>query len=321
MRPWRWPVGLTSLAAVVDPDPDPAADQQLSAAAGRPYLKLPRGGENRATDLRSFRIFVERDAILHAIIGSRSAGDQSPAGATGGGQIRTQSVRSWLTVPRGGVKRLAIGSRSHPLRIAEGGRGGAAGIRRTIDLPGRRSRSRALRSGRGWRQGVGRLKRGRCRHFRCRLGGLLGKWFGRSGRWQFFRRRPRLRWIFRPLRGLQADRLWRLLRNLACLEVRHGDLFLRDRALPGAECEQQEQEKPLNQEGQADGERAAPSPSGKPLGDGCSYIGAGLKQRVFVGISASQVPEARQGISGRPTQDKPARRRGSPVNLAPSAPA
>src|SRR3546814_6641325 len=55
--------GLSPPNAVVDPDPDPAADEEPPAASRRPHLELPRRGEHRAIDLRSVRIFVEPHAI------------------------------------------------------------------------------------------------------------------------------------------------------------------------------------------------------------------------------------------------------------------
>src|SRR3546814_5040960 len=68
--------GLSPPNAVVDPDPDPAADEEPPAASRRPHLELPRRGEHRAIDLRSVRIFVAPDAILDTIIGRRAPGDQ-----------------------------------------------------------------------------------------------------------------------------------------------------------------------------------------------------------------------------------------------------
>src|SRR3546814_3985219 len=81
-------------------------------------LELPRRRQHRAIDLRSIGIFVEPDAILDAVIRRGAAGDQTPAGAAGGGQIATQLVVARFAVPGGCIERLAVGGRPHLLRIA-----------------------------------------------------------------------------------------------------------------------------------------------------------------------------------------------------------
>src|SRR3546814_15746415 len=76
--------GLSPPNAVVDPDPDPAADEEPPAASRRPHLELPRRGEHRALDLRSVRIFVEPPAILDTINGPRATGPTPPTAPAGG---------------------------------------------------------------------------------------------------------------------------------------------------------------------------------------------------------------------------------------------
>src|SRR3546814_9613222 len=103
--------------SVIDPDPDPAADEEPPAASRRPHLKLPRRGEHRAIDLRSVRIFVEPDAILDTIIRRRATGDQPPSGPAGGRQIAAQLAVARLAIPGRRIERLAIGGDRKSTRL------------------------------------------------------------------------------------------------------------------------------------------------------------------------------------------------------------
>jgi hypothetical protein len=111
------------------------------------------------------------------------------------------------------------------------------------------------------------------------FGGLRGQRFGGLGGRRFLQRGPLLR---RRLR-LRA-RFGRCLRTSDRLEVEDGGvrLFLA-RLLFRAEREQQEQQEPFDQQGEADGERASSSPGAKPFDQGSGWKRSRLKQCVFAG--------------------------------------
>lgn len=114
---------LPPLGAVIDPDPDPTAHQGSPAETWRAHLEHPCRGQHRTIDPGPFRVLVEPDAILDAIIGRGAACDQSPPRPIGRRQIPAHLVIPRLAIPSGRIERLAIGSCSHPLRVA--GRGAA----------------------------------------------------------------------------------------------------------------------------------------------------------------------------------------------------
>ena len=207
---------LLSLDAIIDPDPDPTADQWPSTKSRRLNLELPRRGEHRASDLRPLRIFGEPHTILDAIVRRGAACDQSPAWPPGGRQIRAQSVFLRLAIPGRRIKRLAIWSCSHTLGVAGGG---TTSIRWPVKWPARWSWPRGVRGNSGGRWLLVRRRHDGARDRRSfRFSGLRRQWFLCCRAL-----RHRLR---RRLLGLRIAGFGRFLRNVVGAEVHHGDALL-----------------------------------------------------------------------------------------------
>src|SRR5690348_15653032 len=93
---------------VVDTDLHPRSDQLTPVLARRPYPELPRRLPDCACEVRARRVLSELDAVLHAIIGDRLAGDEPPTVGCIVREITAKLGVGRLASPFRGIENFAV---------------------------------------------------------------------------------------------------------------------------------------------------------------------------------------------------------------------